>query len=176
MNKLSLNELGRLTAAEYEKLDKIPLVIVLDNIRSAMNVGSIFRTADGLAVQEIILSGITAQPPHKEITKTAIGATRTVAWRHTSDLKASLQELKTDGYELMAVEQTDKSVKLGDYSCTSGAKLVLVFGNEVDGVSPEALSVMDGALEIQQYGTKHSFNVAVCAGMVLWEVARQLRG
>lgn len=176
MNKLSLTELGRLTAAEYEQLDKIPLVIVLDNIRSAMNVGSIFRTADGLAVQEIILSGITAQPPHKEITKTAIGATRTVTWRHTTDLTTTLEEFKTDGYELIAVEQTDKSIQLSDYRCTAGAKLVLVFGNEVDGVSHEALSVMDGALEIQQYGTKHSFNVAVCAGMVLWEVARQLRG
>lgn len=175
MRKLKLTELNRLDTEAYKSTAKLPVTIVLDNIRSAHNVGSIFRTVDGFALEKIILCGITATPPHKEINKTAIGATASVEWKYEKDVIPTLENLKTSGAVLLGIEQTTKSKSLMDYQFPRDKELVLVFGNEVNGLSDQILPLLDTALEIPQYGTKHSFNVAVCAGMVLWELSRQLR-
>jgi len=172
MRKLKLTELGRLTPEEYVQQEKQSVVVVLDNIRSAMNVGSFFRTADALAISKLFLCGITAQPPHKEITKTAIGATETVAWQHYSDVKSLMSELKAEGYTIVGIEQTTKSKKLSSF--TAEGKIALVFGNEVDGLTNAILDDLDICLEIKQYGTKHSLNVSVCGGIVLWYIVNQL--
>jgi len=175
LRKLSLDELDRLTIDEYKQSDKLPIVVILDNIRSAHNVGSFFRTVDGLGLQEIVLCGITAQPPHKEINKSAIGATNSVSWKYSKNTAEVLKELKSEGYELVGIEQTTNSVKLSKTSFNNTSKYALVFGNEVDGISYQALALLDYSVEIQQFGTKHSFNVAVCGGMILWEIAKQFR-
>lgn len=175
MRKLKLSELNRLSVEEFKGSPKLPITLVLDNIRSAHNVGSIFRTADGLAVNRIVLTGITAVPPHKEINKTAIGATESVEWSYVQSIRDIVSTLKEEGNTIIGIEQTDASVSLGQYQFPSTKELVIVMGNEVNGLSEELLPLLDLAIEIPQYGVKHSFNVAVCAGMVLWEMSRQLR-
>ncbi len=160
----------------YKASIKIPVVVVLDNIRSAMNVGSVFRTADAFAIEQIILVGITAKPPSREITKTAIGATSSVDWVHVEEVSDTLIRLKKECYQIVSIEQTDSSKSLLDWEVKNGQKIAIVMGNEVDGVSDEALNLTDIAIEIPQYGTKHSLNVSVCTGVVLWDLSRKLRG
>lgn len=174
MKKQKLDELGRLTEEAYKKASKIPLVLVLDNIRSAYNVGSFFRSADAFRIKKIYLCGISATPPHKEILKTAIGAEDTVAWEYVADAEQCAQELKDSGFTLVGIEQTDESVSLQDVEIKTDQFYALVFGNEVDGLSAEVLPLLDYAVEVPQFGTKHSFNVSVCGGIVLWEYARVL--
>ncbi len=170
-----MEELGRLSPSAFEGQEKIPLVLVLDNVRSALNVGSAFRTADAFALEKIYLCGITATPPHREILKTALGATETVAWEYHEKTAPVLETLKSDGYLLLAVEQVEGSTYLQEYKSNHGQKVALVFGNEVDGVEDHLLSQVDGALEIPQFGTKHSINVAVAIGIVVWELVKQLK-
>ena len=176
MRKLQLEELGRLSPEEYKLHPKIPIVVVLDNLRSGMNVGSFFRTADALRVEKIVLCGITAKPPHKEILKTAIGASESVEWSHNNDVVAACEELKKKGYSLIGIEQTDSSISLGDFIPEPDKKYAIIFGNEVKGINNALLGIIDDAIEIPQYGTKHSFNVAVCGGIVLWHFASPFLG
>lgn len=166
--KLKLDELGRKTVTEFKKSDKFPLIFVADNIRSALNVGSLFRTADALGIEEILLFGISAQPPHKEINKTAIGATASVPWRYFSTAEDLVDYLQANKFQLVGVEQTDHSLSLEEWNPESSGKYALFFGNEVEGLSSEFLNHLDLAVEIPQFGTKHSFNVAVSAGIVGW--------
>ena len=169
MKKLALNELNRPDLDTYRALKKHQLIIVLDNIRSLHNVGSIFRTADAFLIKELFLCGITGQPPHKDIHKTALGATESVKWRYYKDIEDGLKVLKDSNYTIYAVEQTNKSINLMDFKPDSDAKIAFVFGNEVHGVSDAVVSNADYAIEIPQYGTKHSFNVAVSTGIILWD-------
>ena len=175
MRKLKLQELNRLDVEGYKASAKVSVVVILDNIRSAINVGSVFRSSDAFAIERIILVGFTATPPSREITKTAIGATSSVDWTHVDDITDTLLQLKKNGYTITSIEQTDSSVSLLDWDIKPDQKLAIVMGNEVDGVSDEALALSDVAIEIPQYGTKHSLNVSVCTGIVLWEVSRKLR-
>lgn len=167
-----MTELGRISEVEYKAAEKIGLEIVLDNIRSAYNVGSFFRSADAFRIKKIHLCGITAQPPHKEILKTAIGAEDTVDWEYHEEITACILSLKEKGNIIVGIEQTDRSVPLQDVNIDSANTYALVFGNEVDGLSTEILPLLDYAVEIPQFGTKHSFNVSVCGGIVMWEYAR----
>jgi tRNA G18 (ribose-2'-O)-methylase SpoU len=167
VKQLSLAQLNRLDQESYKAVKKMPVVLVLDNIRSLHNIGSIFRTADAFRISEVFLCGITACPPHREIHKTALGATDSVSWRYFEATEDALKYLKSDGYMVFAVEQTDKSKLLGDVRFMDG-NTALVFGNEVEGVSESVLSLCDDAIEIPQAGTKHSLNISVCAGIVLW--------
>lgn len=175
MRKLKLQELNRLDLEGYKASAKVSVVVILDNIRSAINVGSVFRSSDAFAIERLILVGFTATPPSREITKTAIGATSSVDWTHVDDITDTLLQLKKNGYTITSIEQTDSSVSLLDWDIKPDQKLAIVMGNEVDGVSDEALALSDVAIEIPQYGTKHSLNVSVCTGVVLWEVSRKLR-
>ena len=168
MRKLKLDELGRKTLEEYRQSEKHSIVVVLDNIRSAMNVGAFFRTADAFAIQKLILCGITARPPHKEIHKTAIGADHSVEWEYIEDVSMALQSLQKAGYVLAGIEQTDGSTPLDRFQPEPEKKYVLIFGNEVSGISDAILPLLDIVLEIPQFGTKHSLNVAVSGGVVLW--------
>lgn len=161
-----MEELNRLSKEEYAKVDKLPVIIVLDNIRSLSNVGSVFRTADAFRVKELFLCGITACPPHREIHKTALGADESVAWRYFESTEAACRELKSLGYNIVAVEQVEDSTLLHHFHPQPATAFVL--GNEVDGVSPEILPFCDAAVEIPQEGTKHSLNVSVCAGIITW--------
>lgn len=170
--KLKLDELNRLSVEEFKKSDKIPIVVVLDNIRSLHNIGSIFRTADAFAIEQVILCGITAQPPHREITKTALGATESVSWKYFEKTIDVIQELKKLGYYVISVEQTENSLSLEKISLSKQQKCVLIFGNEVNGVEQEAINQSDITIELAQFGTKHSLNVSVCAGIVLWELKK----
>lgn len=172
MRKLKLEELGRISTEEYQVKSKVPIVAVLDSIRSALNVGSVFRTADAFAIEKIVICGISATPPNREITKTAIGATESVTWEYVEDIKDAVLKLKTEGYTIIGVEQTDQSLMLNQFSSTE-EKIAVIFGNEVDGVSDEILNDLDYCIEIPQHGTKHSLNVSVCAGIVLWELAKR---
>lgn len=151
------------------------MVLILDNIRSGLNVGSAFRTADAFALEKIFLCGITATPPHREILKTAIGATESVAWEAAEEVVDVVQRLKAEGYTIYAVEQTDVSIPLQQIRRNHGEKLALIFGNEVRGVQQAALPLVDGAIEIPQFGTKHSLNISVCLGIVVWEFVRQIK-
>ena len=175
MRKLTTQELQRQSAEEFAQAEKLPLVLVLDNIRSMHNVGSAFRTADAFAIEQIVLCGITAKPPHRDIHKTALGATDTVKWTHSPDTVEALRSLKAEGYELLAIEQIDQSVSLEEFNPEPGKKYALVFGNEVFGVDDKAIAECDGAIEIPQFGTKHSLNVSISMGVVLWQLVRQLR-
>lgn len=174
MKKLSMDELHRVSTEEYKLQEKTPIVVVLDNVRSMYNVGSIFRTCDGFSVERLLLCGITARPPHKEIAKTALGATESVDWEYYPDTVEAVKAVKTQGYSVYAVEQVDTSIKLNDFQLTSGEKVAIVLGNEVFGVSDEVLPLCDGALEIPQSGTKHSFNVSIAGGIVIWELWKRL--
>jgi len=175
MRKLENSELGRPDAEEFRNKEKIPVVVVLDNIRSSHNTGSVFRTSDALLVEKIYLCGITATPPDKEIRKTALGAENSVAWAYYPDTLEAVAALKAQGYTVVAVEQVEKSISLKEYLPTSGSKLALVFGNEVKGVQQEVVDQCDLALEIPQFGTKHSFNVSVSVGIVLWDIFSKIR-
>lgn len=170
--KLKLWELKRLSPDEFQQQKKFPLVVVLDNVRSLNNVGSFFRTADAFNVERIVLCGITPLPPHREIQKTALGATETVSWKHASDTLACVEELKVNGYKVITVEQAEQTVMLQHFPIQQHEKYAIVFGNEVDGVDQRVINVADTIIEIPQFGTKHSLNVSVCAGVVLWEFAR----
>ena len=175
MRKLNMGELERLSPGDFRASQKLPIVLVMDNIRSALNVGSAFRTADAFALEKIYLCGISASPPHREILKTALGATETVVWEHSESPQTVAATLKNQGYKVWAVEQTQGSISLQDFSLGEGEKIALVFGNEVDGVGEAVLAECDGCLEIPQFGTKHSLNVAVCVGIVAWEVVKKLK-
>lgn len=175
MRKLKLQELGRATIEEFKTLDKIQIAVVLDNLRSGMNIGSFFRTSDALALEQIVLTGISGTPPHPEIHKTAIGADRTVNWVYHKDITEAIIALKDQGYTIVIIEQTTSSIPLKDFPIDIGSRYALVFGNEVEGVSSDALQRSDHAIEIEQFGTKHSFNVSVCGGIVLWHFATALR-
>ena len=170
MEKLSMDALNRLTAEDFKLKQKLPLVLILDNVRSGLNVGSIFRTADAFMVEKIMLCGITAQPPHREILKTALGSTDSVDWEYFAKTTEPILSLKNNGYLVLAVEQTTGKTWLQDFVPEQGKRYALVLGNEVEGVDEEALALCDGALEIPQFGTKHSLNVAVAAGIVVWEM------
>ena len=174
MRKLSTSELNRKTTEEFTKSEKTPIVVVLDNVRSLNNIGSLFRTADAFLLESIYLCGISATPPHKEIYKTALGAEETVPWKYFETTDAAIEELKNSGYILVAVEQTENSISLEDFAINSDLKYALVFGNEVKGVQQEIIDKCDFSVEIPQFGTKHSFNVSVSAGIVLWEWYRVL--
>ena len=175
MRKLGMDELGRLSVNEFRQSEKMPVVVVLDNIRSMHNVGSVFRTADAFLIQGVYLCGYTPQPPHRDIHKTALGATETVDWKYFQDVREALQELKGEGYKIFAVEQVEKSVPLQEFSAQHSGKTVVVFGNEVSGVGEGALALCDGSVEIPQWGMKHSLNISIAAGIVLWELARTFR-
>lgn len=176
MKKLTMDSMNRLSGKDFQAAQKIDLTIVLDNVRSMMNTGSIFRTADAFRVRKICLCGITATPPHREIEKTALGATTTVEWEYHEDCSTLLTSLKDEGFSIVAVEQLDDSIMLDEWNLDPDEPLVLVFGNEVNGVSDESLRVCDYGLEIPQHGTKHSLNIAVSAGIVVWEAYNKLKG
>jgi 23S rRNA (guanosine2251-2'-O)-methyltransferase len=167
--KLKLTELKRDTLSVYKNKKKIPVKIVLDNIRSMNNVGSVFRTCDAFLIDEIHLCGITSTPPNKEIHKTALGATDSVKWRYFDKTEDSLNILKSDGYRIIAVEQTKESIPLNKYDVEENSKNALIFGNEVNGVDQDILNIADTCIEIPQFGTKHSLNVSVSAAIVIWD-------
>jgi 23S rRNA (guanosine2251-2'-O)-methyltransferase len=171
MKKLSLEELNRVSPEEFKELPAIPVVVILDNIRSALNVGSVFRTADAFRVEKIYCVGITAKPPHREILKTALGATETVNWEGVDNAVHLVGRLKKDGYRILSVEQAEPSTDLRNFVPDVEKKFAVVLGNEVGGVSDEIFMLSDEVIEIPQFGTKHSINVAVCGGIVLWHLA-----
>ncbi len=172
MRKLSMEELNRLSKDQYKEAAKLPVIVVLDNIRSLSNVGSVFRSADAFRIGELFLCGITACPPHREIHKTALGADETVPWRYFTTTAEACEELRSMGYRIFAVEQVEGSVMLQDFE--TEPNMAFVLGNEVDGVSDEVLPYCDGAVEIPQQGTKHSLNVSVCSGIIMWDIFQQL--
>ena len=171
MKKLKLEELGRITVDEFKESEKIPVCILLDNVRSLHNVGSAFRTADAFRIEKIFLTGITGTPPHREIHKTALGSTDSVAWEYFEKPEDIVSILKDRGYQIVIVEQTTESQSLQDFRNENGKKYCLVFGNEVNGVSEPVIALGDVALEIPQSGTKHSLNISVCVGIVVWHFA-----
>jgi 23S rRNA (guanosine2251-2'-O)-methyltransferase len=170
MKKLKLEELGRLSIIEFKDAKKIPVSILLDNIRSLHNVGSAFRTADSFRMEKIYLTGITGTPPHREIHKTALGSTDSVAWEYFEKPEDVAKKLKGEGYQIIIIEQTSESVPLHQFNFEKEKKYCLVFGNEVEGVSEPVIDLADAAIEIPQIGTKHSLNISVCLGIVVWEV------
>ena len=174
MRKLKLDELNRATIDEFKAQDKLPVAVVLDNVRSMHNIGSIFRTSDGFAVNKICLCGITAQPPHREIEKTALGATQSVNWEYFETPLQAIQHLRNEGYQIIAIEQAENSTMLNTFAPSQTEKYALIFGNEVNGVSDEVMEVIDTCIEIPQFGTKHSFNIVVSAGIVLWDFFAKL--
>lgn len=174
MKKLKLEELGRISINQFKEAEKLPVTIVLDNVRSLHNVGSAFRTADAFRVEKMYLTGITGTPPHREIHKTALGATESVDWEYHESTREAIAKLKSAGYTILVVEQTTESIPLHQFNPATGEKLCLVFGNEIHGVSEEVLPMADSAIEIPQAGTKHSLNIAVCLGIVVWEIVRKL--
>lgn len=172
LKKIESKELGRKSIEEYKETAKMPIVVVLDNVRSANNVGSIFRTSDAFLVEHVYLCGITCTPPNKEIQKTALGAQLSVSWSYAQSTEEQVFVLKQQGYKIIAVEQAQGSIMLQNFALQAHEKIALVMGNEVFGVSNEVMALCDACIEIPQFGTKHSFNVAVTFGMVLWEVCR----
>jgi len=172
MRKLKNNELNRISKEEFKQSKKIPLVIVLDNVRSMHNIGSVFRTSDAFLINKIYLCGITAIPPNKEIHKTALGAQDSMDWEYKNDTNELVINLKQEGYIIVSAEQTEGSVKLPDFKIEKENKYALIFGNEVKGVQQEVVSNSDICLEIPQYGTKHSFNISVSVGIILWEFSK----
>lgn len=174
MRKLKLDELNRASVAQFKALDKLPVAVVLDNVRSLHNVGSAFRTSDAFAVDQICLCGITGTPPNREIEKTALGATNSVNWKHYATTLQAVHQLRVDGYLIIAIEQAVDSTKLHEFEPIPGEKYALVFGNEVNGVADEVMEQIDGCIEIPQFGTKHSFNIAVSAGIILWDFFSKL--
>lgn len=174
MRKLKLDELNRASVDEFKSQSKLPVTVVLDNIRSMHNIGSIFRTSDGFAVEQIYLCGITAQPPHREIEKTALGATQSINWAYFESPLQAIEKLRADGYQIIAIEQAEDSTMLNEFTPLNNNKYALILGNEVNGVSDEVMQQIDTCIEIPQFGTKHSFNVVVSAGIVLWDFYAKL--
>lgn len=175
VHKLKLEELNRIDVDTFKKTNKIPLVVILDNVRSMHNVGAAFRTADAFLVEKIVLCGITPQPPHREIHKAALGATESVDWSYEKDINTAIDDLKNKGFEILGIEQTSDSKMISDFVIEQSKKYAVILGNEVDGISDEALPNIDAFLEIPQLGTKHSLNVSVCGGIVMWEFAKALK-
>jgi len=175
VKKLKNAELGRLSIEEYKEQVKIPVTVVLDNVRSLHNVGSVFRTCDAFKIKKIFLCGITGMPPNKEIHKTALGATESVKWTYKESAIELIKELKNKNYEIIAIEQAEGSVLLRDFFIDKNNQYVLVFGNEVKGISQEIMDICNTAIEIPQYGTKHSLNISVCAGIVIWEIFNKIK-
>ncbi|NOQ91512.1 MAG: TrmH family RNA methyltransferase, partial [Flavobacteriaceae bacterium] len=168
-------ELGRLNVEEFKKTDKIPLLIILDNIRSLNNIGSVFRTSDAFLIEKIYLCGITAKPPHKEIHKTALGATETVAWEYVEDTLKLIQKLKDSKIKIVSIEQAENSTLLQDFNVIENQKYAIVMGNEVKGVQQEVVTQSDFCVEIPQFGTKHSLNISVSCGIVLWDLFKKMK-
>lgn len=175
MRKLENKELDRKSIDDFKQSEKTPLILVLDDIRSLHNIGSVFRTADAFLVEKIYLCGITATPPNKEIHKTALGATETVAWEHNENVLETIQKLKNEKITVLAIEQVESAVFLQDFEVETNKKYALVFGNEVYGVSQEAVSLCDGCIEIPQLGTKHSLNISVTTGIVVWDLFKKMK-
>lgn len=173
--KLKITELNRISAEEFKKADKLPLVVVLDNVRSLHNIGSVFRTSDAFRVECIYLCGITAVPPHPEIHKTALGAEFTVDWKYVDNAIEAVDNLRQKGYIVYSVEQTENSIMLENIRLEQGKRYAVVLGNEVKGVQQEVINHSDGCIEIPQYGTKHSLNVSVAAGIIIWDLSKQLK-
>lgn len=172
MRKLSMDELNRKTVDEFKQAEKIPVIAVLENIRSAYNVGSVFRTADAFLIEAIYITGYTCVPPHKEIKKTALGAEDSVTWKHFSNADAAIDDLLAQGYEVWAVEQAEGSLLLQQVHIEPGDKIAVIFGNEVTGVEQSTIARCKGCIEIPQFGMKHSLNISTAAGVVLWELIR----
>ena len=173
MRKLLNSELERISVDEFRKTEKLPFILVLDNVRSQSNVGSIFRTADAFLTEAIYLCGITARPPQREINKTALGATESVEWKYFQHTVDAVGELKSKGYKLVAVEQAEGSIALNDFMIENDERYALIFGHEINGVEQKVLDCCDHCIEIPQFGTKHSFNIAISAGIVLWELSNK---
>lgn len=169
MRKLNMDELNRVSVEQFNYLEKLPVICVLDNIRSQHNIGSIFRTSDAFRIREMLLCGITATPPNREINKSALGATESVKWQYFSETTAAIGHLKAAGYKIVAVEQAVGSIALEDYIADASENIALIFGNEVNGVSDDVMEMVDACIEIPQFGTKHSFNVSVTAAIVLYQ-------
>ncbi len=181
MKKLTTDEMNRLSLDEYREAEKVPLVVVLDNVRSQNNIGSVFRTSDAFRIERIVLCGICSTPPHREIHKTALGAEDSVEWQYYEQTEQAVEQLRILGYKVYAIEQVDDSLKLDDTTLLQllqdGAPqgVAIIFGNEVDGVQPQLLPMCDGSIEIPQYGTKHSLNVSCAAAIVLWQISNVMR-
>ncbi len=173
MRKLKVTEMGRLSLAEYKASEKQPIVVVLDHVRSLYNVGSVFRSSDAFCIESVVLCGITARPPHPEIHKTALGAEESVEWKYFEQTEDALTWLKQQGYTVLAIEQCEGSTMLQDFQREPGKKYAVVLGNEVKGVQQQVVDLCDGCLEIPQYGTKHSLNVSVAAGIILWHLSKK---
>ncbi len=174
MRKLSMDELNRKSVDEFKESEKNQVIAILENIRSAYNVGSVFRTADAFLIESIYITGYTAKPPHKEIAKTALGAQETVDWKYFETTKEAIEDLKKNGYKVYAVEQVTDSISLENLSDLNVGKIAFIFGNEVSGVEHETISLCDGCVEIPQFGMKHSLNISVAAGIVLWEAVKNI--
>lgn len=174
MQKIANEDLGRKSIDEFKEAFKTPVIVVLDNVRSALNVGSVFRTADAFLIEAVYLCGITACPPNKEINKSALGATETVTWKYFENTLEAIADLKNDGYKIASVEQTEGSVLLNNYHPNVAEKLALVFGHEVDGVHQDVINVSDVCIEIPQHGHKHSLNISVCNGIVVWDIFNKM--
>lgn len=175
MEKLKLDQLNRVSVEEFKAQEKLPVVVVLDNVRSMHNIGSIFRTSDGFSIESIAICGITAQPPHREIEKTALGATQSVDWKYFETTLQAVTALRNQGYEILAIEQAANSTMLNTFSPSKEKKYALILGNEVNGVDEEVMKEIDKCIEIPQFGTKHSFNITIAAGIVLWDFFAKLR-
>jgi tRNA G18 (ribose-2'-O)-methylase SpoU len=175
MRKLRNSELNRISVEEFKKTEKTPLVVVLDNIRSCNNIGSVFRTSDALLIEKIYLCGITATPPNKDIHKTALDAEKSVEWEYVENTEDVVEKLKNEGYKVYAIEQVENSISLPGFKPAKNEKTAIVFGNEVKGVKQSVINICDGSIEIPQFGTKHSFNISVSAGIVLWDIFQKLR-
>lgn len=173
--KLKNSELERKTVEEFRDAEKTPLIVILDNVRSLNNIGSVFRTCDAFLIKKIYLCGITAIPPHKDIHKTALGATETVAWEYIKDTREVVMNLRRDGTEVFAVEQAENAVMLQEFTPASGKTIAVIFGNEVKGVQQEVVDVCNGVIEIPQHGSKHSLNIAVSAGIIIWDIFKKLK-
>lgn len=175
MRKLKITELNRISAEEFKQVEKLPLIVVLDQVRSLYNVGSVFRSSDAFRVEALYLCGITATPPHAEIHKTALGAEDSVSWTYFKTTQEAVAQLKAEGVEVWAVEQVEGSVKLQDFKPQAGKRYAIILGNEVKGVQQDVVDECDGCIEIPQFGTKHSLNVSVTGGILIWEFARLLK-
>ncbi len=175
MRKLKNSELNRISIEEFKSSEKTPIVVILDNIRSLNNIGSVFRTSDAFLIEKIYLCGITAKPPHKDIHKTALGATDSVDWEYSKNTIDVVRKLKEDGYTILSIEQTEKAIMLQEFILESNQKYAVVFGNEVKGVQQEVVDESNCTIEIPQFGTKHSFNISVSAGIVLWELFKKVK-
>jgi len=175
LEKLKLDQLNRVSVEEFKAQEKLPVVVVLDNVRSMHNIGSIFRTSDGFSIESIAVCGITAQPPHREIEKTALGATQSVNWSYFETTLQAVESLRSQGYEILAIEQAANSTMLNTFNPAKDKKYALILGNEVNGVDDAVMAKIDECIEIPQFGTKHSFNITIAAGIVLWDFFAKLK-